>query len=140
MSNQAPPPPPPPEGYGQGGYGQPSDPYGQPQGGYGQQPPSYGMPQYGGGAPVPSGTNSKAIWSLVLGILSFVCCGIITGAVAIFLGRAAQNEIARTGQAGAGMAKAGFILGIIGFVVSLIWIALAATGTLDFNYSVGSSS
>ncbi|MEO5853959.1 MAG: DUF4190 domain-containing protein [Nocardioides sp.] len=106
MSYDAPPPPPP-------GYGQPS-PY---------------------GAPVPQGTSSKAVWSLVLGILGILCCGFITGIPALLLGRSAQREIAQTGQGGAGMAKAGFILGIIAIVFTVIQVILFATGVLDFNSS-----
>ena len=106
MSYDAPPPPPP---------------------GYGQQSPY--------GAPVPQGTNSKAIWSLVLGILGILCCGFFTGIPAIFLGRSAQNEIAQTGQGGGGMAKAGFILGIISIVLGVITILLYATGVLDLRGS-----
>jgi hypothetical protein len=130
MSNQAPPPPPPPEGFGQ----QPSDPYGQPQGGYGQQPPAYGMPQYGGGA--PQGSNQKALWALILGIVSIVCClGLLAGIPAIILSRIADKEIAATGQGGAGMAKAGLILGIIGIILSLLWGIAIGVGGLSFNFS-----
>ena len=111
MSYDAPPPPPP-------GYGQPS-PY---------------------GAPVPQGTSSKAVWSLVLGILGILCCGFITGIPALLLGRSAQREIAQTGQGGAGMAKAGFILGIIAIVFTVIQVILFATGVLDFNSSFSTTS
>jgi hypothetical protein len=126
MSNQAPPPPPPPEGYGQ-------QPYGQPQGGYGQQPPAYGMPQYGGQA--PQGNNQKALWALILGILSIPCCSIFTGIPALILGKMAEKEIATTGQGGAGMAKAGFILGIVSIVLFVLWGILGAMGAISFNFS-----
>ncbi len=127
MSNQAPPPPPPPEGYGQ----QPSDPYGQPQGGYGQQPPAYGMPQYGG--PAPQGSNQKALWALILGILSIPCCGFFTGIPAIILARMADKEIATTGQGGASMAKIGLILGIVGTALSILGFILSAAGVISFS-------
>jgi hypothetical protein len=140
MSDQAPPPPP-PEGYGQQpppeGYGQPPPAYGQPQPGYGAPPPpAYGQPQYGGGTP---GSNQKALWSLILGILGLVCCGIFTGIPAMILGRSAQGEIARTGQTGAGMAKAGFILGIVSVVFTVLAILLYALGALSVNGSVSTS-
>ena len=105
MSYDAPPPPPPP------GYGQPS-PY---------------------GPPLPQGTNSKAVWSLVLGLLGLLCCGLFTGIPAMILGRSAEREIATTGQSGASIAKAGFILGIIAIVFSVIQIVLFSTGVLDFS-------
>ncbi len=97
-------------------------------------------PNYGGespyGAPVPQGTNSKAIWALVTGILSVLCCGPV-GVVAIILGRSAQAEVAQTGQSGAGMAKAGFILGIIALALMVLYVILYATGalTLDGTFS-----
>jgi Domain of unknown function (DUF4190) len=113
MSDQAPPPPPPPEGeppnYGQPAYGQPA---------YGQ--PAYGQP-YGGAA---VGNNKKALWSMIVGIISLFCCGIVTGIVAIVLSRQAKSEIAQTGQGGGGMATAGLVLGIVGIVGSIgtgIW-------------------
>ena len=100
MSYEAPPPP--------------------PGGGYGQQP-GYGS--------APQGNDKKAIWALVLGILSIVCCGIFTGIPAVILGR--QSKL----QGGGGMAKAGEILGYIGIALSVLWIILAVTGNavVDFN-------
>lgn len=68
----------------------------------------------------PAGTNGKAIASLVLGILSLFCCGFISGIAAIILGKQAQQETAISGQNGAGLAQAGFILGIIGTVLSVL--------------------
>ena len=93
-------------------------------------PPPPPPPQYGGQAPYgqqPQGTNQKAIWSLVTGIVGLLCCGPV-GIAAIIMGRQAQAEIAQTGQQGAGMAKAGFILGIIALVFLVINLILFATG------------
>jgi hypothetical protein len=100
-----PPPPPPPPGPGYGGYG-------------------YAAPQ----------TNKKAVWALVTGILSIVCCGPL-GIVAIILGRGAEREIAFSGgaQTGAGMAKAGFVLGIVGLALAVLSAILYATGAISFN-------
>src|SRR5438105_2712296 len=131
MSDQGSMPPPPPPSGG-GGYGAPP-----PGGGYGAPPPppgggyNYG-PGYGG---APVGTNTKAVWSLVLGILGLLCCGFFAGIPAIILGRGAQNEIARTGQQGKGLATAGFILGIIACVFGVISAILFATGSLNFSGS-----
>jgi hypothetical protein len=116
------PPPPPPSyggGYGQGGYG---------QGPYGQDP--YGQPYQPGGQ-----TSTKAIVALVLGIASFLVCGIFLSVPAIFVGRSAQREIDASGGriTGRGLATAGFILGIINAVLSVIaiiaFIAVFATGS-----------
>lgn len=101
-------------------------------------PPSYGQPQYGGGPQPPAGNNTKAIWALVTGILGLLCCSPL-GVVAIILGRGAQSEIAQTGQQGAGMAKAGFILGIIALVFLALQIILFATGALTFDGSFETS-
>jgi len=117
------PPPPPPDGYGQqppgGGYGQQPPPP-PPGGGYGQQP-------YG--APAPGGNNKKATWALVTGIVGLLCCGPL-GIVAIILGRGAEQEIRVTGEGGAGMAKAGLILGIVALAFLVLQIILFAGGVV----------
>jgi hypothetical protein len=117
------PPPPPPGGYGQqppgGGYGQQPPPP-PPGGGYGQQP-------YG--APAPGGNNKKATWALVTGIVGLLCCGPL-GIVAIILGRGAEQEIRVTGEGGAGMAKAGLILGIVALAFLVLQIILVAGGVV----------
>ena len=51
------------------------------------------------------------------------------------LGRQAQGEIATTGQQGAGLAKAGFILGIVALVFFVIQIIVFASGGVDFDFS-----
>jgi hypothetical protein len=92
-------------------------------------PPAYGAPPPGAAA---AGNNSKALWSMILGILSLLCCSPL-GIVAIILSRSAQSEIGRTGQGGQGMAKAGFILGIIALLLLVLQIILFATGALTFD-------
>jgi hypothetical protein len=82
----------------------------------------------------------------VVGIVSPIlglCCAFfgLVGIVAVVLGRGAQREIAASGGrlTGAGMAKAGVVLGIIGAVLGVLMtilnIVLLATGdgTIDFN-------
>lgn len=102
------------------------------------QPPQYGAPPPTGGMPTshPRGTTI-----LILGILSLVCCGIFTGIPAIIMGRSAQAEI--DAQPGAysngGTVKAGYILGIIGTVLSVlgivVWGILLGTGNYEFSTS-----
>jgi hypothetical protein len=103
---------------------------------YGQPPPPP-PPEYGGqpayGAPAPTGTNKKAIWSLVLGILGLLCCGFFTGIPAIILARMAKSEIAQTRQEGSGLATAGLVLGIIAVVWGVISVILYATGAITFD-------
>ena len=114
-------PPPPPEQPDEPGSTPPPYPSTPPPPAYGAPPPpGYGYPA-GGGYAVPAG-NKKALWSMILGILSLFCCGVVTGVVAIVLSQQAKREIAASGgmQRGAGQAQAGFILGIIGIVLSLL--------------------
>lgn len=64
---------------------------------------------------------------MILGILSLVCCGLFTAIPAIILGHLAKKEIDATpGQSGRGMAQAGFILGIIGVVLSIVVLVFYA--------------
>jgi hypothetical protein len=90
-----------------------------PGGGYGQQP--------GYGAPQPQ-NSKKAVWALVLGILSILCCGLLAGIPAVILGRQAKQE------GGGGMATAGEILGYIGIALSVLWIILALTGNAVWKF------
>lgn len=151
-------PPPPPGGYGQqppydpnqpppppGGYGQQPS-YDSGQGGYGQPAPpppgGFGAPGFGS----PAQTNGLAITSLVLGILGLLgncfCFGGILSPVALVLGRAGMKKSDSSGgQVGQrGLAKAGFILGIIGtiiFAILIAWFVLALATDADFNYQYG---
>ncbi|MEA2310428.1 MAG: hypothetical protein QOE28_396 [Solirubrobacteraceae bacterium] len=86
-------------------------------------------------APVTDQANrsGRAITALVLGIISILgavlspLLGVILGIIAIVLGATARSDIRRTGQRGAGQAKAGWILGSVGIVVAVInFIAFVA--------------
>lgn len=117
---------------------QPSGDSGLPS--YGSTPPPSGSyPPPGGGQQFPPQSNSKATISLVLGIVGIVLCGLFTGIPAIILGRSAQREIAAShgAQTGAGMAKAGFITGIVATVLSvlgaLLWVLLLTSGSFETN-------
>jgi hypothetical protein len=74
-------------------------------------------------APPASGEQQGlAIASLVLGILSLVCFGLLTGIPAIICGHLARGRARRspTQYGGAGMAIAGLILGYLSIVISLL--------------------
>lgn len=101
------------------------------------------------GAPArPAGaTNQKAVWSLVTGILSILCCvfffGVLAlglGGTAVFLSRSAKREMAATGQVGDGMATAGMICGIAGIVLGVIGLVLGivffASGEFDIFFDL----
>ena len=80
-------------------------------------------------------TNQKALWSMILGILGLVCCGLFAGVPALLLGNMAKKEIAASGgaQTGDGMAKAGVILGIIAIVWSVLSFILFAAGVFSME-------
>lgn len=77
-------------------------------------------------------SNKKALWSMITGIISLFCCGVVLGPVAIVLSNQAKAEIASTGgmQPGAGQAKAGLILGIIG-IVGWVLVIVARVATIN---------
>lgn len=98
-------------------------------------PPPPGAPMPGGAA---TGNNGLAIASLIVGLVSFLCCsvGFIPGIIAIVLGVMGKNQIKQTGQSGEGMATAGIVLGAIGIVWAVFWLILAmANGS--WYYQVG---
>lgn len=63
-------------------------------------------------------TNVMAILSLVFAFV-FWPLGIVFGVIA-------RKQIAQTGEGGAGLAKAGFILSIIFGVLSVLWFVFVA--------------
>ena len=66
---------------------------------------------------------------MILGIVGMVFCCLFAGIPAIVLGRQAKDEIdaAPGAQEGRGMATAGFVLGIISTVGSVLYIAFMVT-------------
>jgi Domain of unknown function (DUF4190) len=87
----------------------------------------------GGYAPVAAGyaaprTDGLAIASLVIGIFalicSFACLGLILGPTAAIMGFISRQRIGSSGGAvgGGGLALAGLILGVVGFVASAAFI------------------
>jgi hypothetical protein len=66
---------------------------------------------------------------LVFGILSLICCPIIFGVLAIFMGQADLKEMdaGRMDPSGRGTTKAGVILGIIGLVLGVVGVILNFT-------------
>lgn len=123
------PPPPAGEPPSYGSAPPPPGSYPPPPGGsYPPPPPGGYHPAPGGYGPAPE-SNTKAIWSMITGIVSLLCCGVVLGPVAIVLSNQAKTEIAysRGMQTGEGMATAGLILGILGIIgwVLLIIVRLS---------------
>lgn len=100
-------------------------------------PPPVG---YAGAAVAGPRTDGLAIGALIAGILSLVCfwplcLGIILGPAAAIMGFISRQRIAASAGtvSGGGLALAGLILGIVGFIASAAWaiftIVLAAHST-----------
>ncbi len=85
---------------------------------YTQQP--YPQQPYGGGGYHQPPNHKDAVTSLVLGIVSLVMCGFVTGIPAMIIGRRAKREIQASGGAlgGEGLATAGFVTGLISTVIA----------------------
>lgn len=103
-------------------------------------PPPPPPPGGTGGYATPQ-TSQKALWSMILGILGLVCCGLFAGIPALILGNSARKEIAASGGAlsGDGMAKAGVILGWIAIALSVLGLIFAlVTGAFTTTTSTTS--
>ena len=118
---------PPPGPYGAPSpYGAAPSPYGAPAPeGPSFPPPAYGPNSYPFGATAPAPTNALAVVSLVAGILGFIFVLPVVGPlVAIITGHIATRQIRQSGEAGAGMALAGTVLGWVAVVLGALGIAL----------------
>jgi len=73
---------------------------------------------------MPGGASSNAIISLVLGILSYISCGIFVAIPAWIIGKKELGEIdaGRSPESGRTMAKIGMWLGIVNVILSIIAI------------------
>lgn len=84
--------------------------------------------------PTQQRTPGNAVAALVLGIVGLVLCPIICSVLAIIFGQQAKGQIERDPNlTGAGLAQAGYIMGIVGLalvgVAVVFWIiAIAAAG------------
>jgi apolipoprotein N-acyltransferase len=95
-------------------------------------PPAGGSSPYGASEPGSARRdNPKALWSLILGIVSLpITCltgfGLVIGIPAVLLGWQARNQ-----PTGRGMALTGLGLGALSFVFGVVWLVLLATGAVD---------
>ena len=93
-------------------------------------PSSYVGPQPGAlppGSSPKAETGNKAMFSLILGILSFLCCGPFTGIPGAILGKMEMDAIkqGRSPESNMGMAKAGFWISIVATALWIIGVILA---------------
>ena len=123
-SGNVPPPPPPPSG---------STPPPPPP------PPSGGSGSSGSGVQDSASTN--AIITLILGILSWIACGVIAAIPAWIMGKKEINAIdaGQSSQAGRTMANIGMWLGIIQVILTIIALIVVVLLILfgiisDFNF------
>jgi pimeloyl-ACP methyl ester carboxylesterase len=90
--------------------------------------PSSSQPAWPNASMTAPKTNGKATWSLVLGIVSVACfCGgFLAGIPAIVLGFAGKRDVALSGgaESGRGIAIGGIVTGIIGTVISALFLAI----------------
>ena len=77
-------------------------------------------------------TCALAVWSLVLGILSLLCCGMFAGIPAVICGHMAQSRIKNSGGTlgGDGLAIGGLVTGYIGAVLTSIAVLGVLAGLL----------
>ncbi len=82
--------------------------------------------------PTTSANCGLAIASLILGILSLVCCGLLSGIPAVICGHMAVAQIKKSGGAlgGNGLAVAGLVMGYIGIVVTILFLVLGGVGAV----------
>jgi Domain of unknown function (DUF1707)/Domain of unknown function (DUF4190) len=92
-------------------------------------PVSYGGPIAPYQSPVVPAqrSNTLATVSLAFGVgqVVFLFFSFFGAIVAIACGHAAKSQIKRTGEAGAGMATAGLVLGYLGVIIPLLLLVLA---------------
>ena len=125
-----------PTAYGTTQYGT-QYPYGPPTA-YGS-PTGYGYAQPGYyGAMAATQRNDLGVWSLILGILSLISFGILTGIPAIIVGNKSKAAVARGEANNPGMGTAGVVMGWISvafiglgvlFFVGIMVIGIAASTT-----------
>jgi hypothetical protein len=81
-------------------------------------------------------TDGLAIGALIVGILAVVCSvaclGVLLGPAAAIMGFISRQRITSSGGTlgGGGMAIAGLVLGIIGFVGSVVWFFVWTLGII----------
>ncbi|MFF2857272.1 MULTISPECIES: DUF4190 domain-containing protein [unclassified Peribacillus] len=71
-------------------------------------------------------TNSKAIVSLIMGVLSLLIpfIGIILGILGLIFASKSKQEIKLTGESGKGLVTAGKVCSIIGIILNVILILI----------------
>jgi hypothetical protein len=87
--------------------------------------PAWPVPAYQ--PPPPSGTNSLAIASMVLGVAEFFTGG-LTAIPAVICGHVARRQMKQTAQRGDGLATSGLVLGYMAIIFWSVLIAASLVG------------
>jgi hypothetical protein len=87
--------------------------------------PAWPVPAYQ--PPPPSGTNSLAIASMVLGVAEFFTGG-LTAIPAVVCGHMARRQMKQTAQRGDGLATSGLVLGYMAIIFWSVLIAASLVG------------
>jgi hypothetical protein len=84
--------------------------------------------------------SNRAMTALILGILSIMCTGFLTGIPAIIMGKMELIKIkaGKSNPAGNGIARAGFVLGIVGTVLTCL-IVLTGIALIALAAFMGTS-
>ena len=87
-------------------------------------PPVPGTPAHIAMAPAAAKSNQTALWAMITGILSLLCCQVL-GPLSIVLGTVALSQIKKNPQqTGSGFAITGIVLGILSLILAFIGIAI----------------
>jgi hypothetical protein len=96
--------------------------------------PAWPVPAYQ--PPPPSGTNSLAIASMVLGVAEFFTAG-LTAIPAVVCGHIARRQMKETAQRGDGLATSGLVLG---YMAIIFWSVLIAASLVGVAISIAHNS
>lgn len=79
-----------------------------------------------GSSPTPPKTSALAVWSLVLGILSLLCCTLFSAIPGVICGHKALSRIKDSGGTipGRGMAIGGLVTGYLGILWAIVFIPM----------------
>jgi DUF1707 SHOCT-like domain/Domain of unknown function (DUF4190) len=91
----------------------------------GPLPSAWPVPAYQ--PPLPGGTNSMAIASMVLGVAEFFTGG-LTAIPAVICGHVARRQMKETAQRGDGLATSGLVLGYMAIIFWSVLIAASLVG------------
>jgi hypothetical protein len=90
----------------------------------GGAPPAPVIPMQMATAPAAGKSNQMALWAMITGIISLLCCQIF-GPVSIVLGIVALSQIKQNPQqTGSGFAIAGIVLGVLSLILAVVGISI----------------